>query len=373
MNRSWYKSLLLLLILLLPACTVVPSPVVTTPTSVPDMTNQDVVRSSKVRAEAPLVPAADQETQAAGNTAFAFDLYHTLDFANGNLFLSPYSISLALAMTYGGARGATETQMAQALHFNLSQAGLHPAFNALDQELAARKSDTGQGQGTDGKGFRLNIVNDIWGQRGYPFQQDYLDLLAENYGAGLRLMDFKANPEQARQQINDYIAQQTEQRIPDLVPPGVIDPLTRLVLTNAIYFNAAWQFPFDLQLTEDAPFTLLDGTEVQTPMMRLPGAENLSYTKGQGFQALELPYENDDLAMVVLLPDEGQYESFEKGLDAQQLDSILQGMQTQHLILHMPSFKFDFRVYPQPAAPGPRHDGCFLGEFGEFLWHGWRA
>jgi len=187
---------------------------------------------------------------AGDNNAFAIDLYGELSKAEGNLFFSPFSISTALGMTYAGAKGQTADQMAKTLHFTLPQDHLHSAFNRLDLELAQR------GQGAEGKdegGFRLHIVNAIWGQQGTQFLDDFLDTLAENYGAGLRLLDFRRDPETARVTINDWISEQTEGKIEDLIPPGAIDTLTRLVLTNAIYFNAAWAESFDKDMTHRRP------------------------------------------------------------------------------------------------------------------------
>ncbi|GAI29049.1 unnamed protein product, partial [marine sediment metagenome] len=196
-----------------------------------------VIQSDKQRETSPNVNEADLATVVDGNSAFGFDLYQALREEDGNLFFSPYSISLALAMTYAGARGETAQQMADTLQFTLPQDRLHPAFNSLDIKLSQR----GEGaKGKDGKGFRLNIVNAIWGQEGYKFLSEFLDVLAENYGAGLRPLDFANAPEESRITINNWVSDQTEGRIEDLVPQGLIDALTRLVLTNAIYFNAAW-------------------------------------------------------------------------------------------------------------------------------------
>jgi len=197
----------------------------------------DELRSSEPRETELSLPSGDLEALVSGNNTFAFDLYHQVVEGTDNLFYSPYSISIALAMTYAGARTETEQQMAQALHFELPQAQLHTAFNSLDQELNAR----GEGaQGKDDEGFRLNIVNAIWGQKDYSFLPDFLDTLARNYGAGLRVLDFQGAPDPSRIIINDWVEEQTEDRIKDLIPPGAINVLTRLVLTNAVYFNAAW-------------------------------------------------------------------------------------------------------------------------------------
>jgi len=238
----------------------------------------EVLKSDKERITSPDVSTSEQALLVEGNSAFAFELYQALKGEEGNLFYSPYSISLALAMTYAGARGETAQQMAATLQFMLEQERLHPAFNWLDAELAKR----GEGaEGKDGEGFRLNIVNAIWGQKDYEFLPDFLDVLAENYGAGLRILDFITETEKSRLTINDWVSDQTEGRIEDLIPQGAIDALTRLVLTNAIYFNAAWEYPFDEDMTADGPFYLLDGGQVIVPMMKQ--TEAFGYTEGEGY------------------------------------------------------------------------------------------
>lgn len=296
----------------------------------------EIVRSDKQRVTSPDVSEADLATLADGNSAFAFDLYQALREEDGNLFYSPYSISLALAMTYAGARRETAQQMADTLHFILSQDRLHPAFNSLDIELSQR----GEGaKGKDGEGFRLNIVNAIWGQEGYKFLPEFLDLLAENYGAGLRPLDFVNAPEESRTTINNWVSDQTEGRIEDLIPQGLIDALTRLVLTNAIYFNAAWQYPFSEDMTEDGPFYLLNEGEVTVPMMRQ--MELFGYAEGDRYQAIELPYDGQELSMVLLLPQTGQFEGFEGSLDAQRVDAIVKDLEFRRVTLTMPKFKFE--------------------------------
>ena len=309
----------------------------------------EVLQSEKERETSPDVSGADLATLVEGNSAFAFDLYQVLREEDGNLFYSPHSISLALAMTYAGARGETEQQMADALDFILPPDRLHPAFNSLDLELSLR----GEGaKGKDGEGFRLNIVNAIWGQKDYEFLSEFLDLLAENYGAGLRILDFARAPEESRITINNWVSDQTEGRIEDLIPQGLIDVLTRLVLTNAIYFNAAWQYPFQEDVTQDGPFYLLDGGEVTVPMMRQ--TESLGYAEGDGYQAVELPYDGSELSMAILLPAPGQFEAFEDRLDAQQVDGIIGRLEQRQVALTMPKFEFesDFSLGETLAAMG---------------------
>ncbi len=295
-----------------------------------------LVMSDKPRETSPDVSEAGLAMLVEGNSAFAFALYQALKGQEGNLFYSPHSISLALAMTYAGARGETAQQIADTLKFMLEQERLHPAFNWLDAELASR----GEGaQGKDGEGFRLNIVNAIWGQKDYEFLPAFLDILAENYGAGLRILDFITETEKSRLTINQWVSDQTEGRIEDLIPQGAIDALTRLVLTNAIYFNAAWEYPFDEDMTADGPFYLLDGGQVTVPMMKQ--TESFGYTDGEGYQVVELRYDGDELSMVILLPEAGQFQAFEEGLQAQQVDNIISGLQPAQVTLTMPKFEFD--------------------------------
>ncbi len=296
----------------------------------------EVLMSDKPRETSPNVTEDEVALLIEGNSAFAFNLYQQLKQKEGNLFYSPHSISLALAMTYAGARGETEQQMADTLKFLLEQDRLHPAFNWLDIELAKR----GEGaQGKDEQGFRLNIVNAIWGQKDYTFLPDFLDVLAENYGAGLRILDFIKEAEKCRLTINDWVSKQTEGRIKDLIPQGAIDELTRLVLTNAIYFNAAWEYPFAKEVTADGTFYLLDGGQVTVPMMRQ--TESFGYTKGEGYQAVELLYDGEELSMVILLPASGNFQAFESGLQAQKVADIISSLQLTKVALTMPKFEFD--------------------------------
>ena len=166
-----------------------------------------------------------------------------------------------MAMAYAGARGETERQMADSLGFKLPQNRLHPAFNALDLLLASLPKG-----GDDA--FRLNVANSVWGQRDYSFLPEFLDSLAVNYGEDVRAADFRRDPEDARVRINGWVADETEERIRNLIPQGTLTPLTRLVLANAIYFNAAWLHAFDERVTKDRPFHLLDGSQRDVAMMR---------------------------------------------------------------------------------------------------------
>ena len=293
------------------------------------------LQSEKKHGETPEVSGRDKSKLADGNGAFAFALYQQLKEGQGNLFYSPYNISSAMAMTYAGANGATETQMAEALGFELPQSKLHPAFNWLESELAKR----GEGaQGKDSRGFRLEVANAIWGQKNYEFRTHFLDILAENYGAGLRILDFMKEPEQSRITINDWVSEQTEERIKDIIPKGVIDPDTRLVLTNAIYFNSAWEHQLHGK-PQDLPFYLLEGGKVTVPVMNLTAS--YGYTKGGDYQAVEVPYSGLELSMVILLPDEGKFMEFEDELEFSKADSIISRLDSRPVNLTMPKFEFE--------------------------------
>jgi serpin B len=188
--------------------------------------------------------------------------------------------------------------------------------------------------------MQLYIANAIWGQLDYTFEKAYLDLLAVNYGAGVREVDFTGAPDAARQQINDWVDRETKGRIKDVLPPGSVDPTIRMVLANAIYFKAAWQEAFVKKYTSPAPFNLLDGSQVQVPTMKTEGEIPLRVASGDGFQALALPYKGDLAEMVVILPDQGKFESVESSLDAAMFADILQKMSPAHYVLYMPGFEF---------------------------------
>ncbi len=295
-----------------------------------------ILQSDKPRNTSPAVDRTDLEALVSGDSAFAFGLYQVQRQAGGNFFFSPYSISEALAMAYAGARGDTEKSMAKALNFTLTQERLHPAFNSLDLQLKQRSQGA---KGKDGQGFRLHVVNAIWGQKDYQFLGQFLDVLAQNYGAGLRILDFINETEQSRIAINSWVSDQTEQKIKDLIPPGALDRLTRLVLTNAIYFNAAWQYPFKESATSNGPFFLLNGSDVIVPMMKQ--TESFRYAEGANYQVVELPYDGQELSMVVVVPTAGQFEAFEKSLGAQVVKAIVAKLEKRPVALTMPKFEYE--------------------------------
>jgi serpin B len=293
-------------------------------------------KSAAQRVTDPQVSAADSATFASDNEAFALDAYHGMAASGDNLVFSPASISIALAMAYAGAAGTTASEMATALHFGLPPERLHPAFDALDLALATRGQDK---KGADGGPMRVDVVNAAWAERTYTFLPVYLDNLALNYGAGVNLLDFVGASESARQTINAWVAGKTENKIKDLLPEGTVDSNTRLVLTNAVYLNAAWKTPFDPTDSYDGSFTLLDGSTVTTRLMDL--ALQAPAMKGTGFVAAAIPYDDDRLSFLVVVPDAGTFAQFEASLDAAKLDSIVTGLTSQSVILGLPRFKVE--------------------------------
>ena len=332
-----------------------------TPTVPATSATSGEVRSDKDRITDLAVPDSDVATLVGGNSAFAFDLYHALTEKDGNLFYSPYSISVALAMTYAGARGETERQMADTLHYRLSQDKLHNALNGLDLDLASRGKNSGF---EDSERIRLNIANAIWGQAGYQFAPDFLDVLALNYGAGMRSVNFVEAPEESRKAINDWVAESTEDRIRDLIPKKGITEQTRLVLANAIYFNASWLWTFDEELTDDHPFHLLNGDSVNTPMMTQTA--DFGYVKKEGYLALELPYRAGNMSMLVLLPDEGMFNEFETALDTDLVRQALEEMEYTYLRLKMPKFKVESQFKLNEVLEDMGMPNAFSGSAADF-------
>lgn len=330
-----------------------------------------LVMSSRPRVTNPQVSEPDRASQTTGNAAFAFECYRRLAAEQQNVFYSPLSVSLALAMTWAGARTATEEQMAAALQFRLTEDRLHPYFNALDLELNGRGAG---GAGADGGEFRLRVLNSIWGQEGYEFLPSFLDVLAQHYGAGLRLLDF-GKPEEAADAINRWIAEQTEDRIPELLSPDMFDDPVALVLTNAVYFNAAWEHPFKKAETEDGPFRLRSGQTVSVPMMRQTGSFRMgsgslfrcggARCPGWGYRAIELPYDGEQLAMLIVLPE--ALDGFEAKLAPDTLDTVLNSLTQQNVALQMPRWTFRSPVLSlrEPLTALGMED-AFLGDQADF-------
>jgi serpin B len=281
------------------------------------------------------VTEADIAAVVAADAQFGLDLFEIVA-TDSNLMISPYSIATALSMLYPGARGTTADEIAEAMRLSVDDATLHAVRNHIDAALATppppmSDEDTRQP-------FTIRPANSAWGQGGYPFLEDYLAVLAENYGAGLRLLDYAGDPEGSRAIINQWVEEMTEDRIKDLIPAGAIDPATRLVLVNAIWFFANWFEQFDPALTAPGTFTLLDGSTVQVPLMH--AAIDAAYAETDGFEAVRLPY-TGDAAMVVLLPKTGSPADLAAALGPADLRLDWQAAQ---ITLTLPSFEFEATV-----------------------------
>src|SRR5690554_796509 len=291
------------------------------------------IRSEKQRVANPEVAQSEQDALVAGNTEFALDLYKQIAGQDKNLFFSPFSISEALAMTYAGARGETGAQMADTLHFSGESAQIHPAFNWLDAHLMNLAQEPVL---EESEPFELAIANSIWGQTGYHFEADFLDTLALNYGAGLNTLDFSGAPDASREAINHWVEQKTKERIKDLIPRGMIDSSTRLVLTNAIYFKASWLYPFEKERTAPGDFRRRDDSSVSANLMHQTAW--LKYAELDGFRALELPYDGGDVSMLILLPED--LDAFEQNLNSEVLSGAISALESTSVSLTLPKFEY---------------------------------
>jgi len=290
---------------------------------------------------------ANEETNkqliVAGNNKFALELYAKLSGKEGNLFFSPYSISTALAMAHAGARGVTEAQMAKVLHFPVIDKPGTELSSMLIREKQRFASVFGKiiedlnNRGKKG-GYELRVANALWGQEGYEFLEEFLELIKSNYDGRLNEVDFIRATEAARKTINTWVEKKTDDKIKNLIQKGVLDSMTRLVLTNAIYFKGNWAKQFKEDRTKDAPFTLANGRKVDVAMMNQTGQFN--YMEAESFQGLELPYVDDELSMVILLPKEFDgLDKFEKTLTAENLSKWLGKLRNREVRVSVPKFK----------------------------------
>ncbi len=303
-----------------------------------------------VRAEPVALPPADPAgvaATAAGTGAFGLDLLHTLTAdpaaAGRNLVLSPSGLATALAMVLPGARGATADELAKALHTELGPEQYAIATGALNRG----------GASATGNGTVLRRSDDLWAQRDVPFAPHYLGVLAAAFDTGLRTADFRGDPEGARKAVNSTVEKATDGRIKDLFAQGQINPATRLALTDALYLKADWARPFKAGQSSDRPFHRLDGSEA--PVSTMATTESLRYAEGSGgilgepWQAVELPYAGSTLAMDLVVPAQGGFEAFRKGLDRAQLDLVLGALAERAVDLTLPKFRFDTANELTPA------------------------
>lgn len=300
----------------------------------------ELIRSSAARTagDPTSIPTGVEAT-----SAFAVDLHRELAATEkGNFFVSPYSISVALTMTMAGAAGRTRNQLAAALHVDVPEPAFHDAMNALDQALTAPRPT---GAGRDGAdALELTVANSLWGQAGYPFRKRFLDQLARSYDAGMNVVDFVQAAEASRVEINEWVAAQTDDKIPELIPQGIIDDMTRLVLVNAILFKASWVQEF----TDAVPgaFTTADGKTVQAQMMH---GGNASTAQGAGWQSVSIPYVGG-AHMVVIVPDD--LERFEDRLTPELLDAAASGQGQANVVLPKFSTTSALKLKPLFGALG---------------------
>lgn len=292
-----------------------------------------LLMSSLLTAQAgvPAELANDAKQVAADNNRFALDLYQQLAKEEGNLFFSPFSVSSALAMTYGGAKGQTADEMEKALNFTLEPDRLHPAFGLLVRQINGEEKK---------RAYKLVTANRLWGQKDYGFLPNFIKLTGINYQAGLEEVDFKANPEGARKTINEWVEKQTQDKIKNLLPPGAVTPDSRMVLTNAIYFKAAWRDKFHERATQKKDFHGVKG-KAQVDMMHKQ--KDMSLYQDDRFQLLTVPYERNELSMMILLPraKDGLGE-LEKSLNLKQLEEARAKAKLYAVKLSLPKFKMTY-------------------------------
>ncbi len=278
-------------------------------------------------ASAPPSSTSDQAEIVKGSNAFAVDLYAQLSKQPGNLFFSPESISTAFGMAYAGARGQTAIEMKHVFHFTLPPEKLHPAMGALLAEMNAQH-----------KGYELRVADALWAQQDASFEPTYLKLVQSDYAAGFHRVNFKLSPETVRTTINAWVEKQTNNKITDLIGPGALNPTTRLVLTNAIYFKGNWQDQFDKEATQKEEFHLSAAQWVMTSMMHRTGG--YQYYDGGTFQAIELPYAGNEISMVVLLPKKTEgLAALEKSFTSRSASDWIQKLEpVDKVILTLPRF-----------------------------------
>ncbi|HPY20426.1 MAG TPA: serpin family protein [Polyangiaceae bacterium] len=327
------------------------SPAHKDPSPIENENNQpgQVARSTLPRESEPQISEQAKIELVEGHNAFALQMYDLIRKDEGvgeNMFFSPTSMLLALSMAYAGAQGDTANEMKNALHFALPPEQLAAGFNWLDQTLegreeAAYKVAVSEAAKWDLEppsrdDFRLHIVNSIWGEAKMTFEQPFLDTLARHYDAGVFLSDFRNNPEVERVRINDWVAEETWDRIQDLLPPGTIDTMTRTVLVNAIHLKLPWDEEF--RVVDDMSFHRLDGSTMAVPT--IANTKYWPYLEEDGLQAVRVPLKGGNIDLVIIAPAQGQLDAFESRLTTDGFASIFDKMETREVALHLPKVKF---------------------------------
>lgn len=263
-----------------------------------------------------------------GNNQFAFDLYKTIKSNSDNAFYSPFSISVALGMTVEGAKNTTRKEMLKTMHLPeddlIRQAGFRSLLTAIN---------------APDKQYKLSTANSIWVQSGMTLKPEFETSLINNFKGGLNSLNFKVEGENCRVPINDWVANNTNQKIIDLIPEKSINKFTRMVLTNAIYFKGQWKKEFSKELTSDQYFHLIDQKSVVVPMMQSLKSDH-KYLKTENAAILEIPYKNDELSMVLILPDPGKFSAVETAMSEAQFEIWQKQMTNQTVDVTIPKFKF---------------------------------
>ena len=288
--------------------------------------------------------AADSRIAGGAVNALGVDLYRAHTAGESNLLLSPYSIQIALAMTYAGADGDTRAEMQRVLHYPKDEAALDGSFEALAKELSfdaalsieAVKNAQRQGSGPTTP-IEFDLANRLFAQRGYEFRPAFLSAVKDHYHAPLEEMDYKTEPEKARETINHWVAEQTKDHIRDLIPSGGITKDSRLTLVNALYLKAPWEKEFYEKATQPDRFLVHGHEGVNVPMM--VNKSSCGYARREGYQVVTRPYYGRTLQFVILLPDDpGGLAAMEKQLTPELLAGLAK-LPAEDVILHLPKFR----------------------------------
>jgi len=271
--------------------------------------------------------------------SFAVSMYKQFAQAdNDNVFFSPISISMALGMTYAGADGETKKQISEVLNFPYNDKDFHAQMGQLQSNLLDKQSE----------GVDIALANQLWAENSYRFKCRYLRTTQKSYNSPVKRLDFSGNPNASRIEINQWVEELTRDRIKDLLPDGSISSLTKMVLTNAIYFKGQWDKKFEAENTRDDIFTTLEGKQVKTPMMN--AKEKFNVYQGDGISLLELPYQGNDFSMLVLLPNEDRsIGEIERGLSVDNLNEYISKLSEKEVQLMFPKFKFDAEYQLKPV------------------------
>lgn len=266
------------------------------------------------------------------NNRFALELYrlYSQKYKEDNVFFSPVSISNAFAMLFEGARGKTAEEMLKVFHFPKDEKIRRKGFQALYQQM-----------NKPGKGYELSVANALWTQKDYQFLKTYLDLVEKYYYGKATNLNFRGDPEGSRAMINKWVEEKTKGKIKDMLSEGTITPLTRLVLTNAIYFKGLWVFPFDKKLTKEEEFKITPQKSVRVQMMSHPQTQNLNYAETEDMQILEMPYEGEDISMLVFLPKKGSLDNVERNLTYENLKKWRRMLKRELVRVYFPRFKLE--------------------------------